>query len=118
MTRTTKPTRRSIDRKAKALDEQFFCNADTDELVVSVSKGEARVFPQDWITMAEILDAFRNAGFEVTEEALWHNYNAWHADMKSNFVQENGLQIFTPCRCNPLSFWARKVEKGDKTYAV
>lgn len=118
MTCSVKTKRLTKNRKATANNQQFFCNAEVDELKVFASGEAARVEPADWTTMAEIQAAFVNAGFDVSEEALWHNYNAWYDDMKSNFVQENGLQIFTPCRCNPLSFCARKVGKGDETYAI
>lgn len=53
----------------------------------------------------EICEQFKAHGFNVTEDAVRHNYNAWLADLKSGYRdEENGYHLFTPCGCNPLSF--------------
>lgn len=50
---------------------------------------------------------FKKNGFNVTFDALFHNYHAWFMDMKSGYRdEENGYHLFTPCGCNPLSFRA------------
>jgi len=52
-----------------------------------------------------ILKEFRDNGYNVTEEALRHNYDAWEIDSKSGYRdEENGYHLFTPCGCNPLAF--------------
>ena len=57
-----------------------------------------------------MVDEFAQAGFNVTWEALYHNYAAWLCDMKSGYRDEkNGYHLFTPCGCNPLSFRATKL---------
>lgn len=55
----------------------------------------------------KILKNFKKHGFNVTADALHHNYSAWRCDMKSGYRDEkNGYHLFTPCGCNPLSFRA------------
>lgn len=69
-------------------------------------------FPSGKISLTEndfdnIISKFKANGFNVTEEALKHNYNAWLADYKSGFRDnDNNYHLFTPCGCNPLSFRA------------
>ena len=54
---------------------------------------------------------FAEHGFDVTEEAIMHNYNAWIADLKSGYRDdENNYHLFTPCGCNPLSFRASELD--------
>ena len=64
---------------------------------------------------------FKKNGFNVTFEALFHNYHAWFMDMKSGYRdEENGYHLFTPCGCNPLSFRATTLcdncKDWQKTY--
>lgn len=48
---------------------------------------------------------FKEAGFNVSEEAIRHNLEGWRDDLKSQFVdKEEGYLLFTPCGCNPLQF--------------
>lgn len=57
-------------------------------------------------TMIDIYALVRIAkenGFDIPEAAFIHNYAAWRGDYKSNF-HYNGINVFTPCRCNELSF--------------
>ena len=55
----------------------------------------------------KIQKTFAQHGFNVSEKAILHNYNAWMGDMKSGYRdEENGNHLFTPCGCNPLSFRA------------
>lgn len=67
-----------------------------------------------------ILAEFREHGFNVTREALLHNFRAWSGDLKSGFRDDrNGYHLFTPCGCNPLSFRATSLEPEldwQKTY--
>lgn len=52
-----------------------------------------------------ILKEFREHGFNVTLEAIMHNYCAWLEDRKSGYLdKENSYHLFTPCGCNPLRF--------------
>jgi hypothetical protein len=54
-----------------------------------------------------IIQKFKENGFNVTEEAILHNYEAWLWDEKSGYRDEkNGYHLFSPCGCNPLSFRA------------
>jgi hypothetical protein len=44
-------------------------------------------------------------GITVSQRGLAHNYLAWCRDEKSGYRDEkNGVHIFSPCGCNPLSF--------------
>lgn len=54
---------------------------------------------------------FKARGFNVTREALKHNYEAWYLDSKSGYRDEkNNYHLFTPCGCNPLSFTATRLD--------
>ena len=58
-----------------------------------------------------IIAEFKEHGFDVTKEAILHNYYAWIGDLKSGFRDaENGYHLFSPCGCNPLSFRASSLE--------
>lgn len=67
-----------------------------------------------------VLNEFKEHGFDVTEEAILHNFEAWKADYKSGYRDDNNdVFLFTPCGCNPLRFNAMHLqEKCDwqKTY--
>lgn len=48
---------------------------------------------------------FQQFGYNVSREAIIHNYNAWKQDCKSGYLdKENGYHLFSPCGCNPLRF--------------
>ena len=54
-----------------------------------------------------IMLEFKENGFNITKEAILHNYNAWCRDEKSGYRDEvNNYHLFSPCGCNPLSFRA------------
>ncbi len=47
---------------------------------------------------------FLQKGFNVTTEAILHQYCAWWIGMKSGYRdEENGYHLFTPCGVNPFS---------------
>ena len=55
----------------------------------------------------KIIAEFKKNGFNITNEAILHNYNAWCRDEKSGYRDEvNNYHLFSPCGCNPLSFRA------------
>lgn len=59
----------------------------------------------------EIIAELKENGYNVTRQALEHNYNAWLADCKSGYRdEENGYFIFTPCGCNNLYFNVTKLD--------
>lgn len=59
----------------------------------------------------EIIAELTENGYNVTRQALEHNYNAWLADYKSGYRdEENGYFIFTPCGCNNLYFNVTKLD--------
>ena len=61
----------------------------------------------------KIIAEFRENGFNITREAILHNYKAWRYDMKSGYRdEENNYHLFSPCGCNPLSFRATTLHKN------
>ena len=59
-----------------------------------------------------VIKQFKKNGFNVTREAIIHNYSAWLGDMKSGYRDENnGYHLFSPCGCNPLSFRATSLHE-------
>ena len=70
----------------------------------------------------KIIAEFKENGFNITREAILHNYKAWRYDMKSGYRDdENNYHLFSPCGCNPLSFRAttlhEKCADWQHTYA-
>lgn len=62
----------------------------------------------------EVIKEFKTNGFNVTEEAIIHNFEAWKSDYKSGYKDEsNGYFLFTPCGCNELSFNATELINKD-----
>lgn len=62
-------------------------------------------YPEKEPNFKEIIAAFAEVGLNVTEEGLRFNYSCWMSDLKSGYRDEdNGVHIFTPCKCNELSF--------------
>lgn len=54
-----------------------------------------------------IIKKFAKKGFNVTKDAILHNYSAWRGDLKSGYRDEkNGYHLFSPCGCNPFSLHA------------
>ena len=64
-----------------------------------------------------IIRNFKRNGFNVTKEAIMHNWNAWNWDMKSGYRDEkNGYHLFTPCGHNHFSLRATTLEKCCKEW--
>lgn len=64
--------------------------------------------------LEEVMKEFKTNGFNVTEEAIMHNLEAWKGDFKSGFKDvENGYFLFTPCGCNTLCFVACELTGVD-----
>lgn len=68
-----------------------------------------------------IINKFKKNGFNVTKEAIMHNFSCWMGDLKSGYRDEkNNYHLFSPCGCNPLSFRATtlhpKCEDWQTTY--
>lgn len=86
--------------KAQKLGHEVLCY---DECYINL--GENPNFGEN--VAKSVANRFKKQGFNVTVEALMHNYHAWLDDMKSGYRdEENGYHLFTPCGCNPLSFSA------------
>lgn len=60
----------------------------------------------------KIIAEFKKNGFNITKDAILHNYDAWRYDMKSGYRDDvNNYHLFSPCGCNPLSFRASTLHK-------
>lgn len=76
------------------------------------------------LSMSGWLAQFARNGFNVTEEAIEHNFDAWTMDFKSGYRdEENGYWLFTPCGDNPLSFTVERLNPDpscdwQKTYVA
>ena len=84
------------------------------EYTVSVETAES-------FDIEDVIDEFEVNGFNVTKEAIMHNFNAWKDDCKSGYKDEiNGYFLFTPCGCNALRFDALELTGADwqKTYVA
>lgn len=71
------------------------------------------------LIIREIQEIFKSHGYNVTEEAINHQYISWSGDFKSGYVdEENGYFLFSPCGCNPFEIWLEKYTGEDyqKTY--
>lgn len=72
-----------------------------------------------WITFEQlgaekIANEFKENGFNVTIEAIKHNFEAWKNDYKSGFRDEaNNYHLFSPCGCNNLRMCATELEKDN-----
>ena len=59
---------------------------------------------QERLEIDRIEAFFKDNGYNVSREAIEHNFNAWLDDMKSAYRDEaNGYHLFSPCGCNQLS---------------
>lgn len=57
-----------------------------------------------------IKEYFKAHGFNVSTEAIMHNFNAWKCDGKSGYRDENnGCHVFSPCGCNPFSIYVTEL---------
>ena len=61
-------------------------------------------FKLDEKKLLRIKRHFAKRGFQVTTEAIRHQYEAWRWGGKSGYRDEkNGYHLFTPCGVNPFS---------------
>lgn len=80
---------------------------------------EYDIDPKGGLDIDKVIAEFQDNGFNVTREAIEHNYNAWRFDMKSGYRdEENGYHLFTPCGCNPLSFRCSSLEEGCEDWQI
>jgi hypothetical protein len=64
-----------------------------------------------------LIKKFKKNGFNITRDAIMHNYKAWCYDMKSGYRDEvNNYHLFSPCGCNPLSFRASTLHEKCKDW--
>jgi hypothetical protein len=86
---------------------------DMKEYTVLIDDAECCYCYKDF-DVKEVIKEFKSNGFNVTEEAIIHNFEAWKSDYKSGYKDErNGYFLFTPCGCNELSFNATELINKD-----
>ena len=60
----------------------------------------------------KIIKKFKEQGFDISDVAIKHNFDAWNYGFKSGYRDtENNYHLFTPCGANPLSFRATSLHK-------
>ena len=104
------------DLYASGIGKDVYCY---DEYYIEI-EGDCGTVELTEDDVESICAEFEQSGFNVTPEAVWHNYDAWCGDLKSGYRdEENGYHLFTPCGCNPLSFNATTLNDNcdwQKTY--
>ena len=91
---------------ANGLGKEVFCYDEWDIY-------EDEIGDVNCIDLEEVAEKLAAKGVTVSVEGLAHNLRAWWSDMKSGYRDEkNGVHIFTPCGCNPLSFRVTTLEEG------
>lgn len=83
------------------------------EYTIRIKNAENYKHYEDF-NIEEVIKEFAGHGFNVTEEAIMHNYEAWKGDFKSGFKdEENGYFLFTPYGCDTLCFMACELTGVD-----
>lgn len=109
--RTDLPDLNELVRKGTVINKTIYRSHDID---LGWLRGMSEV------RLDNICREFREHEFDVTPEAVMHNWKAWQLDLKSGYRDEaNGYHLFTPCRHNPFSLRATSLEPEldwQKTY--
>lgn len=89
----------------------------TKECKVLFRDTEEGDFEMDNETMDAILSIMEGNGYNVTRQAVIHNYCAWKCGFKSGYRdEENDYFLFTPCGGNNLSFTACRLISDKSSY--
>ena len=90
--------------KAQGLGKTVYCY---DEYEIMVGRPKRMTEKM----LESILVEFKEHGFNVTKEAVLHNYSCWADDFKSGYRDDaNGYHLFSPCGCNDLRFAASTLD--------
>jgi len=92
-----------ISKEGELILFPMYCPVD-DSTYGQERKSLGRDYMIDANKLSEIA---KEQGYEMPAEAFIHNYESWRSDFKSNF-NHNGLDCFTPCKCNNLSYTIKK----------
>lgn len=80
-------------------------NGEDIKCVFPYDECDSPIYKSHNLNPQNVVDFFKRKGYNVTIDAVEHNYNAWLNDYKSGYRDEvNGYHLFTPCGCNPLQF--------------
>lgn len=89
---------------AEGLGKEVYCY---EEYVVNLGSPDSLSKEQ----VRAVCDEFKKHGFNVTSQAVLHNFSCWLGDYKSGYRDEvNGYHLFSPCGCNDLSFTATTID--------
>lgn len=103
-------------KDGKAISKPYGKEYDID---VRGFSGCRSVHPSKVPDFSKIQKKFKKNGFNVTIEALEHNFGAWLGDLKSGYRdEENGYHLFTPCGCNRLSFRATELHSYFEDWQI
>lgn len=106
---STLPTINDLLASGQAKDRPIVRQYDVDN-IKGFTNGCRNVKDFKEPNFKKIAKEFRDNGFDVTVEALQHNFYAWVSDEKSGYRDlVNDYHLFTPCGCNPLSFRATEL---------
>lgn len=90
--------------KAQGMGDTVYCY---DEYEIMLGRPESLSKKK----IKAICDEFKEHGFNVTKEAIVHNFSCWLGDLKSGYRDEaNGYHLFSPCGCNDLRFSATTLD--------
>lgn len=71
----------------------------------------------DYLDSLGLVKLFKEYGFKITKEMIYHNATAWVGDYKSGY-RGVSCHLFTACGCNPLSFTATRLKAKDKSWQI
>lgn len=83
----------------------MIANGEDIKCVYPYDECDSPIYKSYYFNPQNVVYFFKRKGYNVTIDAIEHNYNAWLNDYKSGYRDEvNGYHLFTPCACNPLQF--------------
>lgn len=89
------------------------------ECLFALPEHQERIIAHGGDLFDYIKEYFHENGFEVSIDAIRHQYDSWSADVKSGYRGEDYF-LRTPCNCNPFTITAMtlsdKCSSWQKTY--
>ena len=98
---------------------EMIANGDKILSCVPYKQCNSKLYSGKRFNAQSIVKYFNKKGYNVTLDAVEHNYNAWCCDMKSGYRdEENGYHLFTPYGCNPLQFRLSTLHPTAKDWQI
>ncbi len=99
----------SLENNQLIIEEASFIPVDNSEFGKKRAAKDCDKMPD----IQSLVSIARENGYDLPSQSFIHCFESWALDLKSNY-HHNGINVFTPCGCNPLRF---TIYKGDgKTY--